>query len=118
MSDLRKEFEALPKIKDKLCTVEYSPMLNQYHAKMINSATSVRFIQGAWMAFQEQQKKIHKINSIGQCAENQLSDACVKWRELAECKQKRIDVIKLFFDDMDHDTRIGDIWPELQELLK
>lgn len=36
------------------------------------------------------------------------------WNE----QQKRIDELKSFFDDQDHDTRIGDIWHELQELLK
>jgi len=76
MSDLRKEFEVLPEIKDKLCTVEYSPMLNQYHAKMINSATSVKFIQGAWYAFQEQQKKIDEKQMALETLNNLVQALC------------------------------------------
>ena len=54
----REEFEKLPEIAERLHTVFYNEYLNQYHAAMINSGLSVRYIQGAWYAFQEQQKKL------------------------------------------------------------
>ena len=54
----REEFEKLPNIVERLHTVFYNEDLNQYHAATINSGLSVRYIQGAWYAFQEQQKKL------------------------------------------------------------
>ena len=54
----REKFEKLPEIAERLHTVFYNEDLNQYHAAMINSGLSVKYIQGAWYAFQEQQKKI------------------------------------------------------------
>ena len=56
MNKLREEFEKLPEIAERLHTVIYNEDLNQYHAAMINSGLSVRYIQGAWYAYQEQQK--------------------------------------------------------------
>jgi len=55
---MREQFEKLPEIAERLHTVVYNEDLNQYHAAMINSGLSVKYIQGAWYAFQEQQKKI------------------------------------------------------------
>ena len=52
----REEFEKLPEIAERLHTVFYNKDLNQYHAAMISSGLSVKYIQGAWYAFQEQQK--------------------------------------------------------------
>ena len=57
----REEFEKLPEIAERLHTVFYNEDLNQYHAAMINSGLSVKYIQGAWYAFQEQQKKIIEV---------------------------------------------------------
>lgn len=59
MIDLNREkFEKLPEIAERLHTVFYNEDLNQYHAATINSGLFVRYIQGAWYAFQEQQKKL------------------------------------------------------------
>lgn len=55
---MREQFEKFPEIAERLHTVVYNEDLNQYHAAMINSGLSVKYIQGAWYAFQEQQKKI------------------------------------------------------------
>ena len=57
---MREQFEKLPEIAERLNTVVYNEDLNQYHAAMINSGLSVKYIQGAWYAYQEQQKKIDK----------------------------------------------------------
>lgn len=56
----REEFEKLPEIAERLHTVFYNEDLNQYHAAMFNSGLSVKYIQGAWYAFQEQQKKLDR----------------------------------------------------------
>ena len=58
MNKLREEFENLPEISERLHTVFYNEDLNQYHAAMINSGLSVKYIQGAWYAYQEQQKTL------------------------------------------------------------
>ena len=66
----REKFEALPEIAERLHTVFYNEDFNQYHAAMVNSSTSVKYIQGAWMAFQEQEKRIEKLKDylIVSCA--------------------------------------------------
>lgn len=61
---MREAFEKLPEIADRLHTVFYNKDLNQYHAAMINSGLSVKYIQGAWYTFQEQQKKIDNVNKL------------------------------------------------------
>ena len=61
---MREEFEKLPEISERLHTVVYNEDLNQYHAAMINSGLSVKYIQGAWYAYQEQQKKIEQLLDI------------------------------------------------------
>lgn len=59
---MREEFEKLPEISERLHTVVYNEDFNQYHAAMINSRLSVKYIQGAWYAYQEQQKKLDKLS--------------------------------------------------------
>ena len=61
---MREQFEKFPEIAERLHTVVYNEDLNQYHAAMINSGLSVKYIQGAWYAFQEQQKKIDVLDAI------------------------------------------------------
>lgn len=65
----REKFEKLPEIAEKLHTVVYNEDLNQYHAAMINSGLSVKYIQGAWYAFQEQQKVI---NGMLECMDDAI----------------------------------------------
>ena len=53
--DIQKEreaFEKLPEIAERLHTVFYNKDLDQYHAAMINSGLSVKYVQGAWYAWQ------------------------------------------------------------------
>lgn len=59
MTDLNKErseFEALPLIKEKLNAVYFDGTLNSYFSAMINSSPTVKYVQGAWMAWQEKAK--------------------------------------------------------------
>lgn len=62
--ETRKKFEALPEIQERLHTVAFNEQFNNYHATMINSGLSVYYVQGAWMAFQEQEKKISALESL------------------------------------------------------
>jgi peptidoglycan hydrolase CwlO-like protein len=61
VGELRQKFEALPDIADKLHTVEFTESHNTYHAKLANSSLSVKFVQGAWYVFQDQQSKIEQL---------------------------------------------------------
>ncbi|WP_049082660.1 MULTISPECIES: hypothetical protein [Acinetobacter] len=56
LNKLRSEFEAMPLIKEKLNAVYFDETLNSYFAAMINSSPTVKYIQGAWMAWQEKAK--------------------------------------------------------------
>ncbi|WP_052209126.1 hypothetical protein [Acinetobacter sp. A47] len=61
MFDIEKEreaFEAIPEINDKLHTVYFDETFNNYFAAMVNSGPTVKYVQGAWMAWQEQAKKL------------------------------------------------------------
>jgi hypothetical protein len=51
---MREEFEKLPEIAAKLEYCRYSSSKNKYVSHWYNTA----FINGAWYAYQEQQKKI------------------------------------------------------------
>lgn len=54
----REAFEAIPEINDKLHTVYFDETFNNYFAAMVNSSPTVKYVQGAWMAWQEQAKKL------------------------------------------------------------
>ena len=58
MSEIRKQFEALPEIEKHLVFIDdfYD---NKYHS--MNNSSVTDFINGAWYAFQEQQKKIDSL---------------------------------------------------------
>lgn len=60
--EARQKFEALPEIQERLHTVVFNEQFNNYHAAMINSGLSVCYVQGAWMAFQEQEKKVKELD--------------------------------------------------------
>lgn len=56
LNKLRSEFETMPLIKEKLNAVYFDETLNSYFAAMINSSPTVKYVQGAWMAWQEKAK--------------------------------------------------------------
>jgi hypothetical protein len=61
MSDSRKEFEALDEVQQGLRYCNYNESTNYYHADVPHDETHewhTQFVNGAWYAFQEQQKKI------------------------------------------------------------
>ena len=64
MNELRKQFEALPEIKQGLRHCHYNESTNDYHADVAHEETHewhTQFVNGAWYAFQEQQKKIDSL---------------------------------------------------------
>lgn len=85
---LREKFESLTQVADLLNTVSFNEQFGTYHAAMVNSATSVKFVQGAWYAFQEQQRKIDAVL--------ELIDS----------------------EELGHDARLGDFYRDIEEILK
>jgi len=62
--DIREEFEKLDGIKRKLISVNFNESLNRYESKnptLIECFETALWLNGAWYAFQEQQKKIDEI---------------------------------------------------------
>ena len=58
MVEMREQFEKLPEIADSLSEHIYFGSDNLYHSALINFQGLVNWLNGAWYAFQEQQKKI------------------------------------------------------------
>lgn len=64
MVEMREQFEKLPGIADSLSEYIYFGSDNLYHSALINFQGLVIWLNGAWYAFQEQQKKIDNINKL------------------------------------------------------
>ncbi|MEG1089825.1 MAG: hypothetical protein RSE38_00785 [Acinetobacter sp.] len=90
---IREEFEKLEDVKQGLRHCHYNGSTNDYHADVAHEETHewhTQFVNGAWYAFQEQQKKIDAIKS-------KLSD---------------------IYDASDEDETVAHLLDEIQELLK
>lgn len=62
---IRDEFEKLQDVKQGLRHCHYNESTNDYHADIAHEETHewhTQFVNGAWYAFQEQQKKIDELN--------------------------------------------------------
>ena len=65
MNELRKQFEALPEITETIKNgIYYGEKSNSYWSAVGASYVSLARINGAWYAFQEQQKKIDELNTL------------------------------------------------------
>ena len=65
MNELRKQFEVMPEIAETIKNgIYYDGRSNRYWSAVGASYVSLARINGAWYAFQEQQKKIDAIVSI------------------------------------------------------
>lgn len=62
MSEIRKRFEALPEIANKLEHLFFEHGF--YYRKYDDADQDEYFVNGAWYAFQEQQKKIDLFNKV------------------------------------------------------
>ena len=63
--DIREEFEKLGTIAETLkCGIYYDDRSNSYWSAVGASYVSLARINGAWYAFQEQQKKIDELNTL------------------------------------------------------
>ncbi|QMP81471.1 hypothetical protein [Escherichia phage vB_EcoM_APEC] len=60
---MREQFEKLPEIANSLSQHIYFGDDNLYHSDLINFQKLVCWINGAWYAFQEQQKVINDLNA-------------------------------------------------------
>lgn len=76
----------MPEIAERLHTVIYNEDLNQYHAAMINSGLSAKYVQGAWYAYQEHQKKIDMLKAKVQELWTELDDRQSKEHIIEKCE--------------------------------
>ena len=86
MSNLREEFEKLPEISERVDDGWISFRNGIYWNKCLQHGDD--YLNGAWHAFQEQQKKI---------------DAVLEFIDS---------------DELGHDARLGDFYRDIKELLK
>lgn len=61
MTELRKQFEDRSDIKVRLDLCLYDENLGAYRSKSSNEYATAAYLNGAWYAFQEQQKKIDSL---------------------------------------------------------
>ena len=61
---MREQFEKLPEIADSLSEHIYFGGDGFYYSSLVNFQGLVNWLNGAWYAFQEQQKKIDAIKNI------------------------------------------------------
>ena len=88
--DIREEFEKSEHLKERLEICCYDENIGCYLSIQMCDYASASYLNGAWYAFQEQQKKIDVIKS-------KLSD---------------------IYDASDEDETVAHLLDEIQELLK
>lgn len=62
-TEMRTEFEKLPEITNSLSEHIWFGDDNLYHSSLINFQGLVNWLNGAWYAFQEQQKRIDALEA-------------------------------------------------------
>ena len=87
---IREEFEKSEHIKERLAICYFDTNIGCYLSIQLRDYASASYLNGAWYAFQEQQKKIGAIKS-------KLSD---------------------IYDASDEDETVAHLLDEIQELLK
>ena len=88
--DTREEFEKSEHIKERLAICYFDTNIGCYLSIQLRDYASASYLNGAWYAFREQQKKIDAIKS-------KLSD---------------------IYDASDEDETVAHLLDEIQELLK
>ena len=74
MSELRQKFESLPEVIDSLsCHIRIGSD-GLYYTSLINFEKLVIWLNGAWYAFQEQQKKIDELAKHVACIKTIVSE--------------------------------------------
>lgn len=61
---MRAQFEKIPEIATSLSQHIYFGDDNLYHSDLLNFQKLVCWINGAWFAYQEQQKKIDEVKKL------------------------------------------------------
>lgn len=89
--DTKEEFEKFPDIAARIgCAIYWNEYQQKYQTDLSNLFQTVCYLNGAWYAFQEQQKRIDSIKS-------KLSD---------------------IYDASDENETVAHLLDEIQELLK
>ena len=71
--DIRKEFEKLEEVAARIgCGIYWNEYQQKYQTDLSNLSQTVCYLNGAWYAFQEQQKKIDICESLRDSQFNKL----------------------------------------------
>ena len=88
--DIREEFEKSEHLKERLAICWYDEKIGCYLSIQLCDYAAASYLNGAWCAFQEQQKKIDAIKSK----------------------------LSAIYDASDEDETVAHLLDEIQELLK
>ena len=88
--EAREKFEALPEIADSLSEHIYFGSDNLYHSSLINFQGLVNWLNGAYYAFQEQEKKIDEANKMNQKMMNRMIELSAELEKL-ENRMRRME---------------------------
>ena len=91
---MREQFEKLPEIATSLSQHIYFGDDGLYHSDLINFQKLVCWINGAWFAYQEQQKKIDMLKAKVQELWTELDDRQSKEHIIERCESTIKELLK------------------------
>ena len=102
---MRAQFEKMPEIATNLSQHIYFGDDNLYHSDLINFQKLVCWINGAWFAYQEQQKKIDAhneklslfIDELKKTHSEDIDNKMDYWRGFSDCAET---TVKVFYRDV------------------
>lgn len=102
---MREQFEKLLEIATSLSQHIYFGDDNLYHSDLINFQKLVCWINGAWFAYQEQQKKIDAhneklslfIDELKKTRSEDIDNKIDYWRGFSDCAET---TVKVFYRDV------------------
>lgn len=107
---LREKFEALPEIKSKLCWhIWFDSQVNKYDSYRDHVEADRNFINGAWWAFQEQQKELVKMSLINFDSELHLDAAKEEINRLNSLIGEIVWLVHIETSDYDLDGKIQEV---------
>ena len=103
--DIREEFEKSEHIKERLEICCYAENIGCYLSIQMCDYASASYLNGAWHAFQEQQKKIDAhnkklsifIDELKKAHSNDKDNRMDYWRGFADCAEASV---KVFYRDV------------------
>ena len=85
----REGFEALPEIIKRVNALEFNDYTKEYESSLMFCSNKA-YVNGAWMAFQEQEKKIDEANKMNQKMMNRVIELSAELEKL-ENRMRRME---------------------------